>query len=410
MSPRSDWNVKPSKASQRAHNAIRAIVDTLKVDPSAQKSFISLSIGDPTIFGNFNVDPSINDAVIKQLQSFKHNGYPPAHGTAAARDAVARKFSVPEKASLSADDVLLVNGCSSALELCMSALCDPGQNILLPRPGFPLYASIATVREFESRFYDLLPERNWEADLEQMESLIDENTAAILVNNPSNPCGSVYSREHLEAILAVASKHKVPIIADEIYCDLVFKGNTFYPMASLTEDVPILAVGGLAKKWLVPGWRMGWVLVHDRHNAFAAGVRTGLLNLSQVLLGPNSIYQGALEDILHSTPQSFYDQTIEQLQNNAKIGLDVVGNIQGLNPVKPGGAMYMMVGIDTTQFKDIKDDVEFSQKLLKEENVLCLPGQCFEIPNFVRIVITPPAEMLSEAYERMADFCARHRK
>lgn len=163
------------------------------------------------------------------------------------------------------------------------------------------------------------------------------------LDSPSNPCGSVYSREHLEAILAVASKHKVPIIADEIYCDLVFKGNTFYPMASLTEDVPVLAVGGLAKKWLVPGWRMGWVLVHDRHNVFAGGVRTGLLNLSQVLLGPNSIYQGALEDILHNTPQSFYDQTIEQLENNAKIGLDVVGNIQGLNPVKPGGAMYMMV-------------------------------------------------------------------
>lgn len=133
-------------------------------------------------------------------------------------------------------------------------------------------------------------------------------------NSPSNPCGSVYPKEHLEAILDVAAKHHLPIIADEIYCDLVYKGNTFYPMASLTKDVPILAVGGLAKKWLVPGWRIGWILVHDRHDAFAAEVRTGLLNLSQVILGPNSVVQGALDDILHRTPQSFYEETISQLE------------------------------------------------------------------------------------------------
>ena len=202
------------------------------------------------------------------------------------------------------------------MEICFSALCNPGQNILLPRPGFSLYRSLAEVKEVEGRYYNLVPEKNWQVDLEQMESLIDNNTAAILVNNPSNPCGSVYPREHLEAILAVAAKHHVPIIADEIYCDLVFKGNTFYPMASLTKDVPILSVGGLAKKWLVPGWRIGWILVQDRHDVFNKEIRGGLLNLSQVILGPNSVVQGALDDILHNTPQNFYDETIKQLEVN----------------------------------------------------------------------------------------------
>ncbi|KAI9493118.1 tyrosine aminotransferase [Zychaea mexicana] len=407
---RNAWNVRSSNVSKRAHNPIRQIVDKLKVDPQAQKSFISLSVGDPTVFGNFNVDQSANDAIAKQLYTFKHNGYPPAHGTVQARDAVARKFGIPDKAPLTANDVILTNGCSGALEICFNVLCNPGQNILLPCPGFSLYRSLADIKQVEGRYYRLMPEKNWQVDLEHLESLIDDNTAAILVNNPSNPCGSVYPREHLEAILAVAAKHHVPIIADEIYCDLVFEGNTFHPMASLTQDVPILSVGGLAKKWLVPGWRVGWILIQDRHDVLNKEVREGLLNLSQVILGPNSASQGALDDILHHTPQSFYDDTIKQLEHNTSLSLSAVSNIDGLNPVTPQGAMYMMVGIDIEKFKDIASDVEFSQKLVAEENVLCLPGQCFDYPNYIRIVITPPADCLAEAYERMAQFCARHRK
>ncbi|KAI8391801.1 tyrosine aminotransferase [Radiomyces spectabilis] len=407
-SDRAAWKVQSSKVAKSAHNPIRKIVDSLKLDPNAQKEFISLSVGDPTIFGNFNVDQSCNEAVIKQLNSFKANGYPAAHGTVQAREAVAKAFTHPE-APLTADDVLLVNGCSGALELCLNVLCDAGKNILLPRPGFPLYGSLAATRFVEAKYYNLKPESNWEVDLEHLESLIDDQTAAILVNNPSNPCGSVYSREHLEKVLKVAAKHHVPIIADEIYCDLVFTNNTFYPMASLTKEVPILSVGGLAKKWLVPGWRIGWILVNDPVGAFAE-IREGLLNLSQVILGPNSVVQAALPDILHNTPKSFYEKTIEQLEHNTSFSMDAVSKIDGLKPVQPQGAMYMMVGIETAKFKDIASDVEFSQKLLAEESVLCLPGQCFNYPDYVRIVITPTIDRLEEAYKRMDEFCARHRK
>ncbi|KAI8089041.1 tyrosine aminotransferase [Halteromyces radiatus] len=408
VSQRSEWHVPSSNIAQSAHNPIRQIVDKLKLDPQATKSFISLSVGDPTVFGNFNIDPSANEAVIRQLHTYKANGYGPAHGTVEAREAVAKMVNTPE-APVTANDILLANGCSGALDLCVNVLGNPGQNILLPRPGFSLYGSLAAIRSLETKYYNLLPEENWQIDLAHMESLIDENTCAILVNNPSNPCGSVYSREHLQGILQVAAKHHVPIIADEIYCDLVFKGNTFYSMASLTTEVPILSVGGLAKKWLVPGWRIGWIVVHDRNGIFDQ-VREGLLNLSQVILGPNSVIQAALPDILHETPQKFYDDTIEQLEKNTKLSMDAVSKIPGLNPVQPQGAMYMMVGIDVNKFKDISSDVDFSQKLLAEESVLCLPGECFTYPNYIRIVITPTVDRLEEAYKRMAEFCARHLK
>ncbi|KAI8637391.1 tyrosine aminotransferase [Parasitella parasitica] len=407
-SDRKTWSIKASKTANQASNPIRAIVDKLKLNPNATKPLISLSIGDPTIFGNFNVDPSINDAVAKQLNSFKSNGYPPADGTLAARTAVAQVNNDPT-APLTADDVILANGCSGALEMCINVLCNDGQNILLPRPGFSLYASVAATRFVEPRYYDLVPENNWEADLLQMESLIDDKTSAILVNNPSNPCGSVYSRQHLEAILEIAEKYHVPVIADEIYCDLVFEGNKFYPMATLTSTVPILAVGGLAKKWLVPGWRVGWILIHDRNNVFAE-VNAGLHQLAQIILGPNSLIQAAIPDILEKTPESFFKDTIKQLEKNVELSIREVSKIDGMVPVNPQGAMYMMVRIQVEKFKDIESDVDFSAKLLDEENVVCLPGECFKYPNFVRFVITPTYDRLEEAYKRMDEFCARHRK
>ena len=199
-------------------------------------------------------------------------------------------------------DIVLCSGCSCALDLCISVLANPGQNILVPRPGFPLYRTLAEGLGIRTKFYDLnvtyfkkhknkfklpfifiatyiyywftnQPECGWEVDLEHLESQIDDQTAAIVLNNPSNPCGSVYSRSHLNAILQVAERNYVPIIADEIYdyfvCEIykrnqfnsfiriksmiiflqVFPGHQFYPLASLTNQVPILTCGGLTKRF-----------------------------------------------------------------------------------------------------------------------------------------------------------------
>ncbi|KAJ3019051.1 hypothetical protein HKX48_002403 [Thoreauomyces humboldtii] len=370
MVEQSVFNIKPSIVSMRTRNPIRAIVDNMKVKPNPAKEFISLALGDPTTFGNFNLHPTCVQAVKDQLDTFKANRYPTL-------------------------------GCSDALNLCIGVLANEGQNILIPRPGFSLYETLASSKGIECRFYNL------DIDLDNLESLVDENTIAIIVNNPSNPCGSVYSKKHLLEILAVAEKLKLPIIADEIYADMAFEGHEFIPIASLTKAVPVLTTSGLAKKFLVPGWRLGWILIHDRNEAFAE-VRKGLVNLTQLILGPNSLIQAALLEILQA-PQSFSDGTMEQLESNANISRKLLTGIPGLVPVFPQGAMYLMIEIETSQFKDIKDDVEFVEKLAEEESVLCLPGQCFRTPgSFIRIVFTPPVEKLDVAYTRIREFAARH--
>jgi tyrosine aminotransferase len=148
-------------------------------------------------------------------------------------------------------DVILSSGCSHALDLCMTVLAFPGSNILVPRPGFPLYRTLSAIIGIEIRYYNLLPNKNWEIDLNDLDSQLDSNTVAIIYNNPSNPCGSVFNKEHIIDFLAVAEKNFVPIIADEIYEDLVFPGHHFYPIASLTTEVPVLACGGTTKKSVI---------------------------------------------------------------------------------------------------------------------------------------------------------------
>lgn len=208
-------------------------------------------------------------------------------------------------------------------------------------------------------------------------------------------------------ILTIAEKNKVPIIADEIYDHFVFPGNDFVPIASLTKTVPILTCGGLTKRFLVPGWRMGWISIHDKTGAFTE-VRNGLKSLSQRIIGANTIVQGALPNILNNTPQSFFDDTIATIERNAKVAYDKLSQVPGLKPVMPQGAMYMMVGMDMKLFPAFKHDLEVVESLVKEQSVFCLPGKCFNYINYFRIVLTVPERSMIEACERIEDFCLKY--
>lgn len=179
-------------------------------------------------------------------------------------------------------------------------------------------------------------------DLEACEKLINEKTRCILINNPSNPCGSVFTKEHLLKILDLADKHNLPIVADEIYCDMVFPGNEFHSLASLSKNVPIISVGGIAKKWAVPGWRIGWIMLNDKHERLNV-YRKGLIMLSQRILGPNSLAQAALIHILKNTSQVYFDKYTRTLSLHAKYCTERLSNITGLSPITPQGAMYVMV-------------------------------------------------------------------
>ncbi|GFW01858.1 tyrosine aminotransferase [Trichonephila clavipes] len=246
MKTKRSWNVKPSKFAVNTVNPIRSIVDNLHINPNVAKSVISLSIGDPTTFGNLQPCPEITSAIVESVTSAEYNGYAPSTGYRKSREAVAEYAFRPE-APLEPEDVILTSGCSHALEMCILGLANPGQNILIPRPGFSIYKTIAQSMEIETKSYDLLPNLGWQVDLAHLESQIDSQTAAIVINNPSNPCGSVFSKRHLKAIVEVANRNCVPLIADEIYEDFVFRGEEFHPIATLSTHVPILSCGGLTK-------------------------------------------------------------------------------------------------------------------------------------------------------------------
>eukprot|EP01103_Thecamoeba_quadrilineata_P019761 TRINITY_DN8159_c0_g1_i1.p1 TRINITY_DN8159_c0_g1~~TRINITY_DN8159_c0_g1_i1.p1 ORF type:complete len:447 (+),score=45.42 TRINITY_DN8159_c0_g1_i1:95-1342(+) len=403
-----EWrDIPASVASMRTINPIRAITDQLKPPSIPEKPVIYLSIGDPTIEGNLKTHEFVNNALINSVNSFKFNGYAHSAGMPHVRQALANYFNNPDF-PITSEDVILTSGCSSALEMAFTVLANEGDNVLIPCPGFSLYETICGHRGIEQKFYRLSPENDWEADTDHMESLINEKTRAIVINNPSNPCGSVYSREHLLEIVAVAEKHKLPIIADEIYGFLTYNDHKFIPIESVSSTVPVLTVGGIAKSYLVPGWRLGWIIINDRFELFKR-VRTGLLRLSTLILGPNTLIQSIIPEILNNIPAEYFKDLNYCLEKHSQFLYSTLKELPGLVPIRPNGAMYMMVKIELGQFEDITGDIDFSQKLLREECVFVLPGSIFHLDNFIRIFLCPPLDVLTTACDRIQQFCNRHR-
>jgi len=302
--------------------------------------------------------------------------------------------------------VFITSGCSDALRICIDAIASSEGNILLPSPGFSVYQTICGNRGVESRFYNLDPDKDWEIDLAHMRTQLDANTAAILVTNPSNPCGSAFTKQHMLDILKVAEEYGVPIIADEIYHNMVFNGES-YSFGELSRNVPVISCGGLAKRWLVPGWRVGWLIVHDRHQQLSE-IRQGITRLCQVIIGSNTLIQAAIPKILATVPQSFYTETLTKLNFAANLLYTELCKVPELKPCMPQGAMYMMVKIQLDELFDIDNDMEFVEKLISEQSVFLLPANIFGMDGWVRIVLTVPDDILRDACNRVAMFCQEH--
>jgi tyrosine aminotransferase len=402
-----EWGeIAASVVSMRTTNPIRRVIDQIISTSNPQKELINLTLGDPTAYGNIKTSEVVVNAVMKALTSYQYNGYAHSTGHHIAKAAIAAKYTTPS-APLTAEDVVICSGCSGALEMSIGVLANEGDNLLLPLPGFSLYQTLCDSKGIHCKYYRLIPKQQWQIDIDHLRSLIDCRTRGIVLNNPSNPCGSVYSKEHLLEVLKVAEEFHLPIISDEIYGSMVFPGAQFYPLATLTSTVPILTVGGLAKEYIVPGWRVGWILIHDRHNRLKQ-VREGIGRLSTLLLGANTVVQGALPEILRDTPQSHREMLVQILYNNSSFLVDRISQIRGLIPIRPHGAMYMMIGIDQSKFPEFVDDIAFAKALLAEEAVFVLPGQVFRIKNFMRLVVCPPLDKLREACDRLENFCNKH--
>ncbi|KAK1418078.1 hypothetical protein QVD17_27217 [Tagetes erecta] len=375
-----------------------------------KKRLISLGMGDPTAFSCFTTTSVAEDAVVDALSSHKFNGYSPTVGLPQTRSAICEYLSIDLPYKLSPDDVYITAGCTQAIEVVISVLASPNANILVPRPGFPIYELCAAFRNVEIRHFDLLPENGWEVDLDAVDALADQNTIAIVVINPGNPCGNVYSYHHLKKIAETAKKHKIVVIADEVYGHLAFGSNPFVPMGVFGSMVPVLTLGSLSKRWIVPGWRLGWLVMTDPNAIFKnAKIIDRLKKYFDICGGPATFIQAAVPQILKETSEAFFTRTLSILKHSSDLCVKKIKDIPCLTcPTKPQGSMAMMVKLNISLLKDIKDDIDFCFKLAKEESVILLPGLTVGLKNWVRITFAAEPSSLEEALERVKSFYYRH--
>ncbi|KAM7279769.1 hypothetical protein ACFE04_006903 [Oxalis oulophora] len=359
---------------------IKGILSLLlhNIDEKANgKSLISLGMGDPTAHSCFQTTRVAQEAVVDSLSSHKFNGYAPTVGLPQTRRAIAEYLSRDLPYNLSSDDVYVTSGCTQAIDVAIAMLSRPGANILLPRPGFPIYELCAAFRNVEVRHFDLLPDKGWEVDLDAVELLADQNTVAMVVINPGNPCGNVYSYQHLKEIAETARKLGTLVIADEVYGHLAFGRNPFVPMGVFGSTVPVLTLGSLSKRWLVPGWRLGWFVTSDPSGTFREPkVVERIKKYFDILGGPATFIQAAVPEIINQTDDVFFTKTINMLRKALDICCERIKEIPCIHcPYKPDGSMSVMVKLNLSLLEDISDDIDFCFKLTKEESVIILPGK-----------------------------------
>uniref|UniRef100_A0A2P2IWQ9 Aminotransferase family protein n=1 Tax=Rhizophora mucronata TaxID=61149 RepID=A0A2P2IWQ9_RHIMU len=374
------------------------------------RSVISLGMGDPSAYSCFHTTPVAQEAVVDALQCDKFNGYSPTVGLPQTRRAVAEYLSRDLPYKLSSQDVFITCGCTQAIDVALAMLAKPGANILLPRPGFPIYELSAAFRHLEVRHFDLLPEKGWEVDLNAVEALADENTVALVIINPGNPCGNVYSYQHLKRIAETAEKLKILVIADEVYGHLAFGHNPFIPMGVFGSIVPVLTLGSLSKRWIVPGWRLGWFVINDPSGTFRKP-RTveRIKKYFDILGGPATFIQAAVPRIIEETDEVFFKKTIATLKQTSDICYDKITEISCITcPHRPEGSMAVMMKLNLALLEDIRDDTDFCFKLAREESVIVLPGTAVGLKNWIRITFAADPALLEEALGRLKFFCQRH--
>ncbi|CAF1896644.1 hypothetical protein HID58_046383 [Brassica napus] len=377
------------------------------------KRVISLGMGDPTLYSCFRTTQVSLQAVSDSLLSNKFHGYAPTVGLPQTRSrAIAEYLSRDLPYKLSQDDVFITSGCTQAIDVALAMLARPRANILLPRPGFPIYELCAKFRNLEVRYFDLLPENGWEIDLDAVESLADENTVALVVINPGNPCGNVYSYLHLMKIAETAKKLGILVIADEVYGHLAFGSKPFVPMGVFGSIVPVLTLGSLSKRWIVPGWRLGWFVTTDPSGSFKdPKIIERFKKYFDILGGPATFIQAAVPTILEQTDEPFFKKTLNSLKNSSDICYDWINEIPCIDSShRPEGSMAMMVKLNLSLLEDISDDIDFCFKLAREESVILLPGTAVGLKNWLRITFAADASSIEEAFKRIKYFYLRHAK
>ncbi len=369
-------------------------------DMEAQgRKLIKLNIGNPGAFG-FRAPEHLQQAIAEHIA--ESDPYCHQQGLPELREAIAAKQVTRGARGVTAAHVFMGNGVSELIDMSLRALLNPGDEVLLPSPDYPLWSAATILNDGVPVYYDCKPENGFQPDPEQVEALITPRTRALVLINPNNPAGAVYSRETLQQLVEIAERHRLLLMVDEIYDEIVYDGARYVPLAPLAGDVPCLTFSGLSKVHRACGYRVGWAVLSgdpirsgDYHHALDL---LGALRLCAnvpgqwaalaALTGPNTI------DALTSPGGRLFEAR--------RAVIDACAQSRRLDVLPPQGALYAFPGIDTTGLPDF-DDHQFALDLLTHEGVLVVPGSSFNVPyrNHFRVTLLPEAAQIGEVFARI---------
>lgn len=363
---------------------------------------LKLNIGNPAPFGFDAPDELIHD-VIQNLRNAQ--GYAASKGLFAARKAIMQECQRLDIEDIEINDIYLGNGVSELIVMACQALINNGDEILVPSPDYPLWTAAVNLAGGKACHYVCDEQSEWFPDIEDIERKITDKTRAIVVINPNNPTGAVYSQEILEKLVDIARKHGLVIFADEIYSKITYDGAEFIPMGRLATDVLCVSFNGLSKSYRLAGFRSGWLVISGAKSQ-AKGYIQGLEILSSMRLCANVPAMFAVQTALGGY-QSVNELILPggRLLEQRDAAYESISKIPGLSCVKPKGAIYLFPKIDRNVY-DVKDDQQLILDFLLQEKVLLVQGTGFNWPDpdHFRIVFLPRAAEIENAIERFGDF------
>ncbi|HNR44199.1 MAG TPA: aminotransferase class I/II-fold pyridoxal phosphate-dependent enzyme [Methanofastidiosum sp.] len=387
-----------SERSSTISYAIRDVVEYARKLESKGDKILKLNIGDPLKFDFKTPEPMV-DAIINAARG-SYNGYEDSLGNTELRRVIAERES-KNNGKIYLEDVVVTSGVTEGVNLVFGATLEPGDEVLVPGPGYPTYTAYANFFGATPVPYRTIEKDGWNIDVQDLKSKITERTKCIVLINPNNPTGAIYPKKTLKDILDIAIEHDVFIISDEIYDRITFD-DSFVSPASMTDEVPILTFNGISKIYLAPGWRVGYMAFYNWDTLF--DIKEGIMKELRARISANSICQaGAIE--AYKGSEKYVVEMVSKLKQRSEFAYKRLNEIPGISTTKPMGGLYIFPKIDLD--KRWKDDKEFVYEFLKMKKVLLVHGSGF-CPIYgkghFRSVFLPPIETMEDAFSRLEDF------
>ncbi len=398
---------KSAKLANVLYDIRGPIMDAARRMEEEGHKIIKLNIGNLAVFG-FDAPEEIQQDMIRNLPNSA--GYSDSKGIFAARKAVMHRTQEQGIKGVTLDDIYLGNGASELIAMATNGLLNDGDELLLPAPDYPLWTAVTTLSGGTPVHYLCDEANGWMPDLDDIRRKITPRTKGIVVINPNNPTGALYSDELLKEIVAIARQHGLVILADEVYDKVLYDDVKHTAIASLSEDVLTLTFNSLSKSYRSCGYRAGWLVVSGDKKAGADYIE-GLNMLSNMRLCANVPGQWAIQTALGGY-QSIDDLVKPggRLRRQRDLAYELITAIPGVTCVKPQAALYMFPRLDPAVYP-IKDDRQFFLELLQETRVMLVQGTGFNwaAPDHFRIVFLPHEDDLREAINRIARFLEQYR-